>query len=180
MIRLSFILSMLLFATSAAADDDVWLLVDTQSQSLMVKKGDQTVDVFNNIAIGQNGAGFKHRRGDSVTPLGTYKIAWINDKSNFRRFFGFNYPSMDNAHDALFQGLINLKDFQRILAAHQRGVTPPQNTPLGGQLGIHGLGRADERIHRMTNWTRGCIALTNGQIDRLFHWIGKETVVITK
>jgi hypothetical protein len=87
---------------------------------------------------------------------------------------------MDNAHDALMQGLIDLKDYQRILVAHQQGKTPPQNTPLGGQLGIHGLGRADERIHRMTNWTKGCIALTNEQIDRLSRWIGEDTLVVTK
>lgn len=180
MIRIYFTLVFFLFSVSAAAGDDVWLLVDTQAQSLQVIKGDQTVDVFNNIAIGQNGAGFKHRRGDKVTPLGIYKIAWINNKSPFRRFFGFNYPSMDNAHDAIAQGLINLWEYQRILEAHQRGETPPQNTSLGGQLGIHGLGRADRQIHRMTNWTRGCIALTNEQIDRLSRWIGKDTVVITK
>jgi murein L,D-transpeptidase YafK len=183
MIRFYFTLAILLLLTSAAsatAGDDIWLLVDTQTLTLQVKKGYQTVDVFNNIAIGQSGAGFKQRRGDRVTPLGIYHIAWINNKSPFRRFFGFDYPSKENAHDALMKGLIDLRDYQRILVAHQQGKTPPQNTPLGGQLGIHGLGRADPLIHQMTNWTRGCIALTNEQIDRLSSWIGKDTVVVTK
>ena len=35
-----------------------------------------------NISIGRNGAGFKQRRGDDVTPLGDYKIGWINEKSS--------------------------------------------------------------------------------------------------
>ena len=66
------------------------------------------------------------------------------------------------------------------MTAHQLHQIPPQNTPLGGQIGIHGLGNADERIHKVFDWTHGCIALTNPQIDQLSQWIDTGTVVKIK
>lgn len=48
---------------------------------------------------------------------------------------------------------------------------------IGGQIGIHGLGAGDKEIHKVFNWTHGCIALTNEQIDQLTRWVGKGTVV---
>ena len=44
-------------------------------------------------------------------------------------------------------------------------------TALGGQLGIHGLGVGDAEIHRAYNWTRGCVALEDWQIDELRPWL---------
>jgi lipoprotein-anchoring transpeptidase ErfK/SrfK len=38
---------------------------------------------------------------------------------------------------------------------------------LGGHIGIHGVGRGDLRIHQQFDWTQGCIALTNEQIEQL-------------
>lgn len=175
------LLSMLFSISSVAqADKDIWLLIDTDALTLEVKKGGQTLETLENIAIGRNGAGFKALRGDDVTPVGTYKIGWINEKSSFYRFFGLSYPSIDNAHAALDKGIIDPVTFKTIVKAHQSHSIPPQNTPLGGQIGIHGLGRGDEKIHRSMNWTHGCIALTNNQIDRLSKWVDKEITVQIK
>lgn len=149
----------------------VWLLIDTQKLQLEVKRGDETLAVFSNIAIGQSGAGIKSRRGDNITPLGEYKIGWINDQSQFHVFYGLTYPSAENAQEAFSKGLISDSEYQAILYAHQHGQIPPQNTALGGQVGVHGLGRSDEKIHRSMNWTHGCVALTNSQVDELDHWI---------
>ena len=66
------------------------------------------------------------------------------------------------------------------MAAHELHQTPPQNTPLGGQIGIHGLGHANEKIHQVFDWTHGCIALTNPQIDQLSQWVDTGTVVKIK
>ncbi len=180
MMRYFFCAVILFSATQVFAEPEVWLLVDTQAQTLEVKNGPYTLALFKDIAIGRRGAGFKQHRGDEVTPLGVYRIAWINKRSHYRKFFGFDYPSVDNAREALRRGLISSYEFQRIIDAHRHNRVPPQNTPLGGQLGIHGLGRADERIHKMTNWTKGCVALTNEQIDLLEVWIEKGTKVIIK
>ncbi|MCA1851831.1 MAG: L,D-transpeptidase [Beggiatoa sp.] len=48
-------------------------------------------------------------------------------------------------------------------------------------LGIHGIGEITEEkleIHRTSNWTKGCIALTNDEIDDLMHYIGVGTKVV--
>jgi murein L,D-transpeptidase YafK len=180
MIRIGVFPILFLLASNAQASNDVWLLIDTDALTLEVKKGGQTLERLENIAIGRNGAGFKEVRGDDVTPLGTYKIGWINEKSSFYRFFGLSYPSVDNAHAALDKGLIDPLTFETIVEAHQKHSIPPQNTPLGGQIGIHGLGRGDDKIHRTMNWTHGCIALTNRQIDRLSKWVDKEITVQIK
>lgn len=164
----------------ASADPDVWLLIDTQTRNLEVKKGDQTIDVLEHVVIGRRGAGQKQHRGDDITPLGNYRIGWINEDSNFRRFFGLTYPSVDQAKQALIRGQIDNYTFERISAAHDTGSIPPQNTSLGGQIGIHGLGSGSLKIHENFDWTHGCIALTNQQIDRLSQWVEKGTLVTVK
>ena len=158
----------------------VWIQVDTQALTLEVKQGEQTIAVFDDISIGRWGAGFKRRRGDDITPLGTYKIGWINNKSHYHRFYGFDYPSVTNATEALAQQLISKEVFQDIEWAHKHNQIPSQGTVMGGQIGIHGLGRGDKRIHSLFNWTHGCIALTNEQIDRLHRWLTIGTVVNVK
>ena len=181
MLRIFFLLLSCCFSLAAsAASDAVWLLVDTHALKIEVKKGEQTLDTIDGIAIGQGGAGSKNHRGDSVTPAGSYTIGWVNQRSHFRKFFGFSYPSEEDAHNALARGIIDRHTHERIISAHRHHQIPPQNTPLGGQIGIHGLGRADEKIHKMMNWTHGCIAMTNGQIDHLSKWIDKGTVVKIK
>lgn len=169
-----------LFAGAAGADDDTWLLVDTSALKIEVKQGERTVDTISDIAIGRAGAGYKLRRGDDVTPYGDYRIGWVGEQSNFRRFYGLTYPNVQDARTALIKGIINKQTYQRIADAIENNQIPPQNTPLGGQIGIHGLGAADEKIHRSMNWTHGCIALTNTQIDRLSRFVAPGMVVKIK
>ncbi len=174
------LLGNLFFCQIVSASEGVWLLVDTQAMSLEVKRGKKTIEIFDNISIGRNGAGFKEHRGDDVTPLGTYKIGWVNRKSPYHLFYGFNYPTMENAKKALADGLISRTTFSSIKNAHLQNKLPPQNTPLGGRIGIHGIGRGNKKVHESMNWTHGCIALTNHQIQRLSKWINKGTMVKVK
>jgi murein L,D-transpeptidase YafK len=162
------------------ANDEVWLLVDTKSKVLRVKQGVETKAEYNNISIGQNGTAADKVRGDDKTPLGIYRIGWVNYNSRFYRFYGFNYPSRMDAQRGLKKGLIDTKTFQRIFNADLLDQIPDQNTALGGQIGIHGIGRADASIHKSMNWTRGCIALTNNQINSLGAWIKTGTVVVIR
>ncbi len=164
----------------AQPKSDIWLLVDTKNLTLDVKLGNITLVQFKNISIGRNGSGFKKRRGDDTTPLGTYKIGWVNNKSRYKLFFGFDYPSKENAKKALHLGLLDKKNFAKIIRAHQNNQVPPQNTSLGGMIGIHGLGSADKKIHATMNWTHGCIALSNEQIEQLKQWVKIGTTVIVK
>jgi murein L,D-transpeptidase YafK len=180
MLRICLLLCCSCFSVVVSANNDVWLLVDTKARKIEVKKGEQTLETLNSIAIGRGGAGFKAHRGDNITPHGNYRIGWIGEKSTFRRFFGLTYPSVEDAEHALIQGIIDEATYSRILAAHKNNQIPPQNTALGGQIGIHGLGRADERVHKVFDWTHGCIALTNGQIDHLSQLIDTGTLVKIK
>ena len=154
-----------------------WVLVDTRRDTVSVMKGDRPVEVFYNIAIGSGGAGFKRQRGDEVTPVGVFRIGWINWNSRFKTFFGLDYPNGDYADRAYRQGLISDWDYTNIRYALNQGTTPPQNTPLGGSIGIHGVGVGDPFVHARYNWTSGCIALNNDQIDRLARWVNIGTTV---
>ncbi|MCK4493930.1 MAG: L,D-transpeptidase [Methylococcales bacterium] len=148
-----------------------WLLIDTKKHQLEVKEGERTVAIYRKVSIGRRGAGFKNRRGDKITPLGTYKIGWINRQSRFRTFYGFTYPSIENAEEALNRALISKTTYHAIVNAHLDYRTPPQNTPLGGRIGLHGVGKGSAQIHNLWDWTNGCIAITNAQIDDIGYWI---------
>ena len=172
--------ALLLSFPMALAADDIWVLVDTKTQVLSVMQEDREVERLEHIAIGRGGASADRQRGDGRTPLGTYRVAWINEDSPFRRFYGIDFPSPVDARRAFEAGKIGEPDLKRIEAAAAAGRVPPQNTPLGGRLGIHGLGGGSLRIHRDFNWTQGCIALTNPQIDRLSQWMVLGTRVVVR
>ncbi|NOU21223.1 MAG: L,D-transpeptidase [Methyloglobulus sp.] len=180
MLRIYLILICSFYTLNAFAYDHIWLLVDTTALKIEVKKGEQTIDTIEGIAIGQSGAGQKMHRGDNITPYGEYRIGWVGQRSAFHKFFGLNYPSIQDADNALRHGTIDQFTYGDIINAHKYNQVPPQNTVLGGRIGIHGLGRADEKIHRTMNWTHGCIALTNNQIDHLSHWVDTGTLVKIK
>lgn len=180
MLRIYLLLICSFYSLCSFAYDDVWLLVDTNALKIEVKKGEQTVDIIEGIAIGQAGAGQKMHRGDNITPFGDYRIAWIGERSSFHKFFGLNYPSVKDADNARRKGLIDQFTHDDIINAHLFNQVPPQNTPLGGRIGIHGLGSASEKIHRSMNWTHGCIAMTNKQIDQLSRWVYPGTLVKIK
>jgi len=169
----------LLLAANPIVAAETWLDVDTSELTLSVMEDAAVVHTFEEIAIGRNGVSTARQQGDETTPLGSYRIRKINNESRFHLFFGFNYPTMDQATEALKARRITSEDWQAINAAHLQGREPPADTPLGGYIGIHGVGAGDPRIHEDYNWTEGCIALTNAQVDELARWIkpGMRVVV---
>jgi len=167
----------LLLACRVAAADGVWIRVDTQDATLSVMKGDKVQVVFENVAIGRYGKTYFKKRGDNKTPLGRFTIAWIPKKSQYHRFLGLDYPDLERANRALVDGEITEQQWQAIRRAAQAQKRPPQDTPLGGFIGIHGTGAGDPKVHGQYNWTSGCIALTNDQIDRLARWVRIGTPV---
>ena len=74
-------------------------------------------------------------------------------------------------------GVLDKKTWTKITQALASGRLPPQNTVLGGNLGIHGIGKGDKSIHEQFNWTNGCIALTNEQIETLSNWVKIGTLI---
>jgi murein L,D-transpeptidase YafK len=157
--------------------DNIRIVIDTKALTLQVMDGDREILAFTEIAIGRYGTSLNRRRGDNMTPLGHFNIAWITDNTSFHRFFGFNYPSKEYAERAFQAGHMDQKTWDKIRKALASGSLPPQNTILGGNLGIHGIGQGDIEVHKQYNWTNGCIALTNDQIDILSDWIRIGTPV---
>ncbi len=170
----------LVVATVSAQGNKVWILVDTTRLTVTVMEGDQVRRTYANISIGRGGTTPDKRRNDDKTPLGEYHIVRIAPETPFHRFFGFDYPTLEQADRALQAGVIDQRQFAQIRRAIRSKEVPPQATPLGGFIGIHGVGAGDVRVHGDFNWTNGCIALTNEQIDDLAQWIDIGTRVVIK
>jgi murein L,D-transpeptidase YafK len=130
----------------------------------MVYKG-ATVLATYPVAIGFNGAAPKRMRGDDITPIGRYHIGWVSRDTRYGPFMGLTYPNRKNAAWGLREGIITRTQYRAIVAAVDAGHTPPQNTPLGGEIGIHGMGPhfADGPQGKVFpgRWTAGCVALSN-------------------
>jgi murein L,D-transpeptidase YafK len=188
---LTVLIALLIWSRAACADridgvdrepDRYRIEIHKAERLLLVRKGD-TIERRYRIAWGRGGPGDKRRAGDDKTPTGVYRITGFNDSSKFYMFMRLNYPNVKDAFFGLKNKLISRAEFDRIAAAVKRGVAPPQNTALGGAIGIHGLGRETEKklhIHRNLNWTEGCIALTNEEIRQLrsFVTIGTKVVIL--
>ncbi len=166
-------------ATLALAQSPTWILIDTNTLTLTVHSShNRLLASFHNVSIGSGGAATMRHVGDSTTPLGTFHVAWVNHRSPFGIFFGLDFPTASYGGRAYLLGLINKEDYDAILDASLSGNVPPQDTPLGGRIGIHGLGRGDPDVQRNINWTDGCIALANADMNRLAKWIRLGTLVV--
>jgi murein L,D-transpeptidase YafK len=165
---------------SGLARAEVWVQVDTEGGILSVLHDDRVMVEIGDIAIGRGGPSPVHKADDGTTPLGHYRIAWVNTDSIYHLFFGLDYPNWDDAFEGFSSGLIDEPTLLRISHALGRGLVPPQNTPLGGHIGIHGVGNGDLKVHRSFNWTEGCVAVSNEQIEQLAAWIRVGTRVVIK
>jgi murein L,D-transpeptidase YafK len=148
-----------------------------KSRRLMVlREGDEIVRRFE-IVLGIEPDDPKLRRGDNRTPEGTYFVSEKQTQPSFRRFLGLSYPNVSDAERALHGSLISQEEWADILFANLRGETPPWNTRLGGRIGIHGYG---DRPELNIDWTKGCIAVRNDDIEYLYARIRIGTQVHIK
>lgn len=132
---------------------------------LVVYKSKRRMEVWNGntllktytVSLGKNPVGHKEFEGDCKTPEGFYTINERNANSAYHKNLGVSYP--------------NDKD---IAHAASLGKSP------GGHIKIHGLrnGRGYiGKFHRWKDWTAGCIAVTNDEVDELYAAV-KENAVI--
>ncbi len=109
------------------------------------------------VALGRNPVGPKTKQGDGKTPEGIYSISGRNAASAFHRALRVSYPnSADRAQ------------------AKRLGVAP------GGDIMIHGLPNGQGHIgkaHLQTDWTEGCIAVTNAEIEEIWGLVRDGTRV---
>lgn len=136
------------------------LLVEKSARRLTVWENNQLIFSCR-IALGREPQGPKQQQGDGRTPEGSYFICLIKQPGKYGRSLGLSYPNTADAAQALENGLIDQRTHDNIAAAIREGRRPPWGSPLGGEIYIHeGGSHAD--------WTQGCIALDEQDMDVLF------------
>ena len=111
------------------------------------------------IGLGDSPSGHKFQEGDERTPIGNYVLDWRNPNSSFRKSLHISYP---NEQD---------RAIARVL-----GVSP------GGMIMIHGQPNyiTSKRIlkeYEGRDWTNGCIAVTNDEIDEIWRLVKDGTPI---
>ncbi|WP_236650856.1 L,D-transpeptidase family protein [Mannheimia pernigra] len=123
------------------------LVVLKGQRQMFAYNGDKLIKIYP-ISLGFNPIGHKQFEGDGKTPEGIYTINERNKNSSYHKNLGISYP---NSQDKAF--------------------AEAQGKSAGGLIKIHGLrnGFGDiGRNHLLKDWTHGCIAVTNEEIDELF------------
>lgn len=160
--------------------NDTWLHIDLLGRRLIVLRGNERLDAIPYVAYGASGYRRVRVQGSSQTPVGVFTIQRVNDQSKFRTFMEFDYPTPNAAWAARAMGLLSDAEYRHFQSFRtQHGMSPP-NTRLGGHIGLHGLGRSDEWTHKRRDWTEGCIAVTNEEIDRIERWIDVGSKVVVR
>ncbi len=124
------------------------------------------------IGLGKCPEGTKLGEGDCKTPEGEYRVVTRNRASKYHRSLGLDYPGRADADRGLRRGAIDQAAHERIMAAHDLGLRPPWDTALGGYVMLHGGGAGD--------WTAGCVALDDRDMDFLFEKCEMGTRVIIR
>ena len=148
-----------MMCASAAAEQADRIVVLKSERKLILYSGATVLRTYK-IALGAEPKGQKTRQGDHRTPEGTYIIDSRNANSHFHRALHIAYP---NAED-------------RINAA-KLGASP------GGDIMIHGLPNGlgwIGRKHLLRDWTDGCIAVTDQEIEEIWNLVPNGTAIEVK
>ena len=123
------------------------IIVIKSQRKMMVFSNNQLIKTYR-ISLGRKPVGPKQYEGDKRTPEGLYYLNDKNPNSTFHKNLGVSYPDKYDVENAI-----------------SRGKNP------GGDIKIHGIRNGlgfINKFHRLIDWTSGCIALTNSEIDELF------------
>ncbi len=155
--------------------------------NLVVDKSDKLLTVYQkttplksyHVELGDGGKGDKQIAGDHKTPEGTFYITQKlvlspSDEYLGSRWMRLSYPNIEDASRGLNGGLIDKSTYNLIYNAIINGKTPPQNTALGGGIGIHGGGRDSYG----SDWTWGCVGLTNADAEDFYNYMYVGTRVV--
>lgn len=132
------------------------IIVEKSKRTMTLLKQDREVRTYK-IALGRDPVGPKVMQGDNKTPEGIYYVDYKVPNSVYHRALHLSYPNPD--------------DLER---ARALGVPP------GGSIMIHGM-KKDHLwmgdVQYLFNWTSGCIALTNREIEEIWDLISPWTLV---
>jgi murein L,D-transpeptidase YafK len=156
----------LLGLTAYASSTD--LAQSNQADRVIVLKRERTLQLLNQgrvfktykVALGANPVGPKAQQGDHHTPEGNYVLDHRNAHSQFYKSIHISYPSA--------------ADRARAAALH---VSP------GGDIFLHGLPNGYGWIgkeHRLKDWTDGCIAVTDEEMDEIWQLVPDGTPIEIK
>jgi len=157
-VRCRCLAAFLLFASICAhsAENADRILVLKSERTLVLYSGTQELRRYR-VALGGEPVGPKQRQGDHRTPEGKYVIDRRNARSQFHRALHISYP--------------NAADRDR---ARRAGVAPGGDIMLHGlPNGMGGLGK----LHRLRDWTDGCIAVTNEEIEEIWRLVTDGTPI---
>ncbi|WP_298438243.1 L,D-transpeptidase family protein [Geobacter sp.] len=132
------------------------IVIEKNTRQLMLTSKGEVLKTYK-IALGGDPIGAKERQGDNKTPEGTYIIDSRNRDSRYHRSLHISYP--------------NERDKKR---ARDLGVSP------GGNIMIHGIKNGFSWVgdaHTEADWTKGCIAVTDQEIDEIDKLAPNGTVV---
>jgi len=133
------------------------VVVHKSKRLLELKRHGRTIRAFR-IALGRSPVGPKRKEGDGRTPEGVYTLDWRKADSGFYRAIHVSYPAP--------------WDLER---SSRWGVPP------GDMIMIHGLpndaGPASAQ-HPELDWTNGCIAVSNQEMDEIWARVEDGTTII--
>lgn len=132
------------------------LPANTKIDYIIVKKSDRQLLAYSKfklvktyqISLGDSPVGHKEYEGDEKTPEGIYIINAKNPHSGYHKNLGISYP---NSKDVAYAKLLG--------------------RPAGGDIKIHGIRNKFGfigKFQRFSDWTNGCMALTNSEVDELY------------
>ena len=134
---------------------DLVRVVKSERRLYLMRDG-EVLDSFH-VAFGGNPKGHKERQGDQRTPEGRYVLDWKNQQSKYHLSIHVSYPNAtDREH------------------AKKLGVSP------GGDIMVHGQPNGKETFTWITqrfNWTDGCIALSNKNMDIVWATVDSGTPI---
>ena len=144
-------------------------LPELKNPQIVIRKRERKLFLFDGerlikscrIALGLEAVGDKERKGDGKTPEGAFFIAVKNPKSKYFLSLGLSYPTVKHAASGLGADFISQTEYEEILKAYRENRLPNQKTQLGGEIYIHGGGT-------LWDWTEGCVALENGDVEEIF------------
>jgi lipoprotein-anchoring transpeptidase ErfK/SrfK len=120
------------------------ILIEKSKRRITIYVGDQIARIWP-IALGKSPVGDKSREGDNRTPEGVFRVDRLNSASEYHLALGIDYPQEKHR-----------------TAAKALGISP------GGDIMIHGQPNLSFPLKLPGDWTAGCIALTDDEIEELF------------
>jgi murein L,D-transpeptidase YafK len=164
----------------SSLDGRLRLVIWKSHYTLTLYKGNAPVKTYRAVFGKGYRDGDKQMTGDKRTPEGEFYVCTMNYSKRFYKFMGLSYPGVKHAEYGLRDNIITPNEYALIKKAIEERQQPPWDTRLGGAVGIHGRMLDDavspQALSRQ-NWTDGCVALDNADMDELYSVVSLGTPV---